>query len=143
MWYLIIIQIISLLFAFATGRHDVPAVDNFTRFGSNKKHQSEFHGFNWILKICFVVSVSIAVLPVFGYRDAALLFLSNSFIIWAVFDPVVNYFRREQKKWYYLSKGNYTDRNLMKLFGENRAGKIKFIICLLVIAACNALIFLL
>ena len=116
----------TIVFAYACGRHDVPAIDNFTFYGSNAKHQSQFHFYNGLLKTCYVICVAAAFFPFWG--KSLLLFVIDAAIIWGLFDPVVAIFRTvytAKKPWYYLSeKSNITDRTLLKLFGP-KAGIYK------------------
>lgn len=129
-----ILQILALVFAYACARHDVPAVDNFTFYGSNKKHQSAFHRYNWILKACYVTAVWL----LHSWELGVMSFV----IIWGLFDPVVAICRTvytpPKKPWYYLSTGNFTDRTLLKVFGS-KAGIYKAVLCLAVIITLNIL----
>lgn len=148
---LLIIEAITFLFAYACGRHDVPAVDSFTIHGSTGKLQAIFHNFNFILKLCYTVAVALSVAyPIANgnwWRFGAV-FLLIGLIIWAVFDPIVaiyrNVFTPPKKKWWYLSagdgtNGHFIDRTLLGWFGE-KAGIYKLLICVLVVVFLNVAI---
>lgn len=135
MKYLLFIHIVSILFAYFDGRHDVPAINNFNRYGSNEKDQSAFHGSNWKLKL--ILCLSLALPPLFwdfsvlSVCRCGITFLVSGINIWMIFDPVVALFRDSKQPWWYLSNGNKTDRVLKKSFGEH-AGKWKLFICIVV-----------
>jgi hypothetical protein len=116
---------LGLFIGFCAGRHDAPAVDNFTFFGNTPKQNTQFHRFNWLMKLGFISYATWVQGPCSG-----LIFLCT---IWGLFDPVVALFRTVytvKKPWYYLSaKSNATDRVLLRLFGE-KAGVWKAAFCL-------------
>lgn len=125
------IHILSLLFGYYTARHDIPAVDNFTDFGSTPKHQRQFHGANWKLKFLFCVPMFLmAYFANEGLLNAFLFFIAAGLDIWVVFDPVIARGRKNKMVWYYLSKGNQVDRLLISIFGV-KAGIYKTIICII------------
>jgi hypothetical protein len=129
-------QILSLLFSFFCGLHDVPAVNSFAYYGSTPKEQSKFHGANWKLKVCFSLLASLVAYP--DYWQMGLIFFLSGLEIWIVFDPVVARFRRTKQNFFYLSQGNFTDRLLMKMFGKN-AGAYKFLFAIILVSGLNIL----
>lgn len=136
------IEIISLVFAYAMARHDVPAVDNFTQYGSNKKHQSAFHGWGLVSKTCYVLAMSYAAYWFTkDLKQATILFTINTLIIWAVFDPVIAIYRSvftpPKKPWYYLTdQGPFIDRFLLHVLGK-KAGVWKFFISVAIVILLN------
>lgn len=135
------VQLLIGLVAYALGRHDVPAVDNFTFYGSTPKHQTDFHRFNWVAKGALVASLSLLASAV-SWQIALWLAAANTALIWGLFDPVVAIFRTvftpPKKPWYYLSTGNRTDRKLLQLLGP-KAGIYKALICLAILLIANYL----
>lgn len=124
------VHILSLLFALFCARHDVPAINNFEFYGSTPSEQGLFHGANWKLKFVFCLLVgSIPFLHGAGLINSFLYFTVAALNIWTVFDPIVARTRARKKVWYYLSKGNQTDRILLSLFGS-KAGIYKTLICI-------------
>lgn len=131
---IIAVQILSFLFAFFCGIHDVPAINSFAYYGSTPKEQRKFHGANWKLKACFCLLASLIAYP--NYWQMAMIAFLTGLEIWIVFDPVVARFRRTKQDFFYLSQGNFTDRLLLKLFGKN-AGIFKFLLVVLLIMLLN------
>lgn len=131
---IIAIQILSLSFGLFCGLHDVPAVNNFTYYGSTPKEQRKFHGANWKLKLCFALMCALVAYP--NRWDMVIFFLLSGLEIWIVFDPVVARFRRTKQNPFYLSTGNQVDRILLRVFGEN-AGVWKFLICVTSVIVLN------
>lgn len=134
----IILQVLAFVMGYACGRHDVPAVDNFTRYGSNEKHQKVFHGFNLLLKGCYVAAALVTTHWVVA--------LCCALAISSLFDPTIAIYREKDpnnvKPWYYLSKtSNWFDRKLVGWFGD-KAGKWKLFICILFIIVLNLLLWL-
>jgi hypothetical protein len=135
---IIYIEIFSLLFAYSCGRHDVPPVDNFTQYGSNKKHQSAFHGWGFILKMCYVLAISFLVYWFTkDWKQSTIVFTNSTLIIGAVFDPVIAICRTvytpPKKPWYYLTdQGPFLDRFLLHVLGK-KAGIWKFLISIAIV----------
>lgn len=126
------VHILSISFAYFCARHDVPAVDNFTDYGSTPKHQRIFHGANWKLKFCFCVTMGLMpYLSGYSFASSFLLFIVAWLDVWAVFDPVIARTRKSKKVWYYLSEGNATDRILLRAFGKY-AGIYKAALCIVI-----------
>lgn len=134
---IIVIQILSLLFALFCGIHDVPAVNSFAYYGSTQKEQRKFHGANWKLKLCFSLLASLIMYP--HYWDMAIIFVLSGLEIWIVFDPVVARLRRVKQDFFYLSQGNFTDRLLLKVLGKN-AGIYKFLLAIIIVIGLNILL---
>lgn len=138
-------QILSLLFAIYSGRHDAPACDKFAESGSSDHQQAVFHSNNWKMK-AVVVMMSFFISFAWYWHDGVLTaFIKAKIvaficwaIIWLMFDISLNA-KRDGRNWDYLSYSNGTDRWLLKHFGKN-AGEWKAGICVTVIIALNVLI---
>jgi hypothetical protein len=139
---IILSQICTAFYVFFLGRHDVPAVDNFTFYGSDPKHQSMFHGSGFISKAFYLIHLWITLYFLTNnLKLSSLLVGCSAILIWAIFDPVIAIFRTvytpPRKPWYYLSsKSNVIDEALVKLLGA-RAGLYKFWFCLIDLAVLN------
>lgn len=134
-------ELFTFLFAYAIARHDVPAVDNFTYYGSTTKHQSMFHGSGFLTKLFYLANITTIVYLTKGILPSVYVLLCSALIIWVVFDPVIAITRTvytpPKKPWYYLSeKSNFIDRSLIKAFG-NKAGLYKFWFCVVLLLAIN------
>ena len=130
--YIIVVYILSILYAYFSGKHDVPAVNSFAQYGSSPAEQNLFHGANWKMK---AVYCSTTFLPCFFLPFSFEMILICSLglgvawmNIWAWFDIVIVKYRFIHRPWYYLSNGNATDRKLLQMFGE-KAGVYKLIGC--------------
>ena len=117
----ILIQILVALAAWWLGRHDAPACDNFAQHGSTPDEQSRFHGSNWKIKAVIAVMASLAVLPLSNLVVALLLAISNTFILWTLFNISLNLARFvPERSWDYVSESsNKTDVWLTKKFGND------------------------
>lgn len=137
------IQVLCALFALYSGRHDVPAINNFREFGSNDKEQRMFHSANTFMK-GMVAAMAAAILIMYDchWKATGLCVLGCLFWMWLVFDITINLLRAGNFKWHYLGGKNVIDIFLWKHGGKN-AGKIKAIVCVAIGIALNFLINLL
>jgi len=132
----------ALLYAYYSGRHDVPAVNSFTKYGSNPSEQSKFHSANWKMKLIVCIALACAPDASVSLREWHFwgAFVVAGVTVWIVFDAVVARQRQNKQVWYYLSTGNQVDRILLHIFGP-RAGIYKTFICVAVVITAVVLWF--
>jgi hypothetical protein len=134
-----IVQLFVVLVARYLGRHDGPACDQFSEYGTNDSQQKLFHGTNWKAKA--VISM-IALVPFISMKWPVLLMLMicYTFIMWSVFNVSLNLVRHiPERPWDYISTGsNLTDRTLRHWFGE-KAGRYLVFISLVLVIVLNIL----
>ncbi len=134
------IQVLCVLFAFFSGRHDVPAINNFRRFGSTDKEQRMFHSANTFMKgIVAAMAAAILIINAFHWKATGLCVLACLFWMWLIFDTTINLLRAGNFKWHYLGGRNVIDIFLWK-HGGKIAGKIKAIACVVIAVGLNFLI---
>jgi hypothetical protein len=125
----LIVQVVTILFAIACGQHDVPAVNNFTSYGSSKNEQAKFHRWGFVAKACYIV----VILLLHGWVLALICWV----VSYILFDPIVALFRRERKDWWYISD-NQIDGFLKRILGK-KVGMWKFLIGLAFVIFMNVI----
>lgn len=133
MFYLL--QAITILFSIYLAYLNEVPVQKMIYAGASRSEEKRFHAANAIVKIIYAASVAIAFS---GFTVSTLIaFFTVGFIQWFVFDIALNKFL--QKTWDYLGDTAWIDKRLTKLFPNGTAGKIKAIICVIVIVFLNIL----
>jgi len=131
---LILLQILSLLFAVACGVHDVVPVLKMIRYGASPKEALMFHRSGFMARGLFAAGVSIC--NGVSY-ETLFLALSMGFIMWAGFDISLGWIVKG--KAFYVGQTASLDKWLRR-WGRY-AGQIKAGFCLLAVGILNWLIF--
>lgn len=133
------IQLLCILFAHFSGRHDVPAINNFRRFGSADSEQKRFHNANTFMKgIVAAQAAAILLMNDCNWKETALIVTACLFWMWLFFDVTINLLRAGPFKWDYLGGKNVIDIWLRE-HGGKYAGKIKAICCVVIAIGLNFL----
>lgn len=130
---IIIIQIISILFALSCAWHDGPAVTRFENAGIDADGMKKFHRYNGWLK--FLFSLACALVFQHNIRLSVLVLLLSATWVYLLFDPALNLVRLPKRKWDYLGISNFSDRFWRSMGG----GRIKAAILLAIITCLNFL----
>lgn len=131
---MIIVQVISILFAVALAKHDAPAIDKFNERGIDNISMSVFHRYNAWLKLFFCIASAFAYCP--NWKSAILAGLFSGLWIYLVFDIALNRSRHYKLKWHYLGLNDKDGRFWNNWFGD-LSGKAKAIVLLAAIIAVN------
>lgn len=134
---MILLQVISALFAVLVALHDAPAVSNAHFYGwASPKYNGQFHAANAALKVVFSL---MAALPYFAdWKLAAVAFVLSGLWVYLLFDPVLNLARSPKFAWWYLGVNDGDGRRWRAVFGE-KAGKVKAAILFILIIGGNIL----
>lgn len=141
MIYFITIQILAILFAFSSAKHDSVAVNHFEGYGflndiQLRQNIKVFHSSNSWMKFFFCCAAALYVLP--DWKEAITVGLIAALWIWFLFDIILNLNRIPVRKWHYLGSNDKDGRRWQRLFGKN-AGKVKALVLVVMIVAINIL----
>jgi hypothetical protein len=136
-----LVQLLWIAAAYWLGRHDAPACDQFSNFGSSTEQQKLFHRTNWKAKAVLAVLGILACAPM-PWLAILMLGILAVAIMWPVFNISLNLARRPKRAWHYLSTGsNHTDQVAIWLWGQT-GGKGIVKACALIVIILNILLFL-
>lgn len=144
MSYVYIIQVLVFLIAIYLGRHDAPACDNFSFYGTIARQQKLFHSTNWKVKFLIILSTSLPFALQQQWLIGVLYGFCGMCIMWPTFNIALNLTRMVPSKrpWYYISlTSNKTDVWLKRVFGVY-AGKYLTYLCALYVVLFNLLLLL-
>ena len=131
---IIIGQILAVIYAVASAKHDAPAILKFRNSGVSSPEMAVFHRYNNWMKAAICVLESCAFSPF--WKDAIFAGLSSFLWIYLLFDIVVN--KNTGMKWDYIGSNDADGRRWIRIF-NGAAGKWKAVILVMLIAIINVI----